>query len=92
VSAVCAAVRDKAIAQIPGGAGDLDQLICDGKTLLGSIELTSGGSTAFIAQVTLYSAAFGVAIALASFATGEDHEHAVLQKRVGALDLDGVLI
>jgi hypothetical protein len=33
VVAVCAAIRDWTIAQIPGGAGDLDQLICDGKTL-----------------------------------------------------------
>ncbi len=31
-------------AQIPGGAVDLDQLVCDGKTLRGSIEPTSGSS------------------------------------------------
>jgi len=31
VVAVCAAIRDWTIAQIPEGAGDLDQLICDGK-------------------------------------------------------------
>ncbi len=61
VVAVCAAIRDWTIAQIPGGAGDLDQLICDGKTLRGSIEATSGGGSAFIAQVTLYSAALGPA-------------------------------
>jgi hypothetical protein len=34
-----------------------------GKTLRGSSEPTSGGGSAFIAQVTLYSAALGVAIA-----------------------------
>lgn len=72
--------------------GDLDQLICEGKTLRGSIEPTSGGGSAFIAQVTLYLAALGVAIAQACYATGEDHELEVLQKLLGVLDLEGVLI
>ena len=62
VAALCAAIRDWTMAQIPGGAEDLDQLICDGKMLRGSIEPTSGGGSAFIAQVTLDSAALGVAI------------------------------
>ena len=48
VTAVCAAIRDWTIAQIPGGAAVLDQLVCDGKTLRGSIEPTSGGGSAFI--------------------------------------------
>ena len=61
VAALCTAIRDWTIAQILGGAADLDQLVCDGKTLRGSIVPTSGGSSAFIAQVTLYSAALGVA-------------------------------
>jgi hypothetical protein len=43
VTALCAAIRDWTITQIPGGATDLDQLICDGKTLRGSIEHTRGG-------------------------------------------------
>ena len=43
VAALCTAIRDWTIAQIPGGAGDLDQLVCDGKTLRGSIEPTAGG-------------------------------------------------
>ena len=38
VTAVCGVIRDWTIAQIPGGAADLDQLVCDGKTLRGSIE------------------------------------------------------
>jgi hypothetical protein len=42
--------------------------------------------------VTLYSAALGVAIAQACYSTGEDHERAVLQKLLGELDLEGVLI
>jgi hypothetical protein len=33
VAALCAAIRDWTIAQIPGGAADLDQLVCDGKML-----------------------------------------------------------
>jgi len=92
VAALCAAIRDWSIAQIPGGAADLDQLVCDGKTLRGSIEPTSGGGSAFIAQVTLYSAALGVAIAQACYATGENHERSVLKKLLGELDLEGVLI
>ena len=35
VASICAAIRDWTLAQIPGGATDLDQLICDGKTLRG---------------------------------------------------------
>ncbi len=92
ISAACAAIRDWTIAQIPGGARDLDQLICDGKTLRGSIEPTSGGGSAFIAQVTLYSAALGVTIAQACYVIGDNHERAVLQKLLGELDLEGVLI
>jgi hypothetical protein len=92
VAVLCAAIRDWTIAQIPGGAADLDQLVCDGKTLRGSIEPTSGGGSAFIAQVTLYSAALGVAISQACYATGENHERAVLRQLLGELDLEGVLI
>jgi hypothetical protein len=46
VASLCAAIRDWTIAQIPGGAGDLDRLVCDGKTLRGSIEPTAGGGMA----------------------------------------------
>lgn len=67
-------------------------MICDGKTLRGSIEPTGCGGSAFIAQVTLYSAALGVAIAQACYATGQDHERAVLQNLLGELDLEGILI
>ena len=61
VAALCTAIRDWTIAQIPGGADDLDQLVCDGKTLRGSIEPTAGGGSAFIAQLMLYTAALGLA-------------------------------
>ena len=43
VAALCPAIRDWTIAQIPAGATDLDQLVCDGKTLRGSIEPTPAG-------------------------------------------------
>ncbi len=92
VEALCAAIRDWTIAQIPGDAMDLDQLVCNGKTLRGSIESTPGGGSAFIAQVTLYSAALGVAISQACYATGENHERAVFRQLLGDLDLKGVLI
>jgi hypothetical protein len=92
VAALCAAIRDWTIAQILGGAVDLDQLVCEGKTLRGSIEPTAAGGSAFIAQVTLYFAALGVAISQAWYATGENHERAVLRQLLGALDLESVLI
>jgi hypothetical protein len=92
VAALCAAIRDWTIAQIPGGAADLDQLVYNGKMLRGSIEPTAGGGSAFIAQVTLYSAALGVAISQACYATGENHERAVVKKLLGELSLEGVLI
>ena len=44
---------------------------------------STGQAYFIIAQVTLYSAALGVAIAQACYATGEDHESAVLQKLLG---------
>jgi hypothetical protein len=66
--------------------------VCDGKALRGSIVPTAGGGSAFIAQVTLYSAALGVAISQACYATGENHERAVLRQLLGELDLGGVLI
>ena len=66
-------------------------MICNGKPLRGSIEPTSGGGSAFIAQVTLDSAALGVAIAQTCYTTGANHERAVLQQLLGELDLDGIL-
>ncbi len=92
VVVLCTAIRDLTIAQIPRGAADLDQLVCDGKTLRGSMEPTSGGGSVFIAQVTLYSAALGVAINQACSATGENHERAILKQLIGQLNLEGVLI
>ena len=46
-AALCTAIRDWTIAQIPGGAKELNQLICDGKTLRGPIEPTPGGGSTY---------------------------------------------
>ena len=92
VAVLCEAIRDWTIAQIPGGAGDLDQLVCDGKTMRGSIEPISSGGSAFIAHVTLYASELGVAISQACYATSENHERAVLKNLLGELNLQGLLI
>ena len=42
--------------------------------------------------MTLYSAALGVAISQACYATGENHERAVLRQLLGELEIEGVLI
>ena len=42
--------------------------------------------------MSLYSAALGVAISQACYATGENHERAVLKQLLGELNLEGVLI
>jgi hypothetical protein len=47
VAAICAAIRDWMHTQILGIAGDLDQLICDDKTLRSLIEPSNGGGPAF---------------------------------------------
>ena len=46
VATLGTAIRDWKIGVILGGAADLDQLVCDGKTLQGSIVPTAGGSSA----------------------------------------------
>ncbi len=64
------AIRDWSITQSQvSRAANLDQLVCDGKALRGSIEPSAGGGSAFMAQVTLYSAALGVGISQACYAT-----------------------
>jgi hypothetical protein len=65
VVALGTAIRDWTVAQMPGGATDLEQLVCDGKTLRGLIKPTVGGGSAFIDLKTHYSAALGVAISQA---------------------------
>ncbi len=55
-------LRDWMAAQ-PGVAEALDTLVCDGKTLRGSIAENASGAATIIAQVSLYSQSLGVAIA-----------------------------
>lgn len=80
------------IRQIPGGAEGLEQLVCDGKTLRGSAIETEDGSHRFVAQVTLYARALGVALAQKTYDTHESSERSVLKELLSTLELDGVLI
>ena len=66
------------ISQIPDGAGGLDQLVCDGKTLRGSAIETDDGNHRFVAQVTVYARALGVALAQKAYDTHESSERAAL--------------
>jgi hypothetical protein len=66
------------ISQIPDGAAALDQLVCDGKTLKGSAIETEEGHHRFVAQVTVYARALGVALAQKSYDTHASSERAAL--------------
>lgn len=50
--ALSSAICDWIIAQVPDGGADLDQLMCDGKTLRASIEPTPGGGSPSIALLS----------------------------------------
>ena len=80
------------ISQIPGGANGLDQLVCDGKTLRGSAIETDDGNHRFVAQVTVYARALGVALAQKTYDTHDSRERAALKELLTSLDLNGVLI
>jgi len=54
----------------PGVTETVDTLVCDGKTLRGSIDQTASGAAQLITQVSLYSKTFGVAIGQNTYATG----------------------
>jgi DDE_Tnp_1-associated len=77
---------------IPGGADGLDQLVCDGKILRGSAIETDDGNHRFVAQVTVYARALGVALAQKAYDTAESSERAALKEWLASLDLEGVLI
>lgn len=80
------------IRQIPGGAEGLEQLVCDGKTLRGSAIETEDGKHRFVAQVTLYARALGVALAQKTYDTHESSERSALRELLSTMKLDGVLI
>jgi len=80
------------ISQIPGGATALEQLVCDGKTLKGSAIESEDGKHRFVAQVTVYARALGVALAQKSYDTHASSERAALKELLSTMDLDGKLI
>ena len=84
-------LRDWMVAQ-PGVAEELDTLVCDGKTLRGSIAENASGASTFIAQVSLYSQSLGVAIAQTTYATDAGGEIQALRHLLEAVDLEGVLV
>ena len=80
------------ISQIPGGADGLDPLVCDGKTLGDSAIDNDDGIHSFVAQLTVYARALGVALTQKTYDTSESSERAALQELLATLDLDGVRI
>jgi hypothetical protein len=73
-------------------ADPIDSLICDGKTLRGSIAENASGAERFIAQVSLYANTLGVAIAQSTYATDEGGEITALRALLEHVDLEGVLV
>jgi hypothetical protein len=63
-----------------------------GKTLRGSAIETDDGNHRFVAQVTVYARALGVALAQKTYDTHESSERAALKELLASLDLNGVLI
>ena len=82
-------LRDWMAAQ-PGVVEGLDTLVCDGKTLRGSIAENATGAARFIAQVSLYSNSLGVAIAQNTYAT--DSEIKALRELLDRVELEGLLV
>ena len=71
----------------PGVTEAVDTLVCDGKTLRGSIDETASGAARFIAQVSLYSNSLGVAIAQSTYATDAGGEIAALRQLLDRVEL-----
>jgi hypothetical protein len=77
--------------RFPDGATDLDQLVCDGKTLRGSIEPPSGAVQSSLPRRPS-TQQHCLAIAQGCYATNQGSEQAELKKLLGDLDPEGVLI
>ncbi len=77
------------ISQIPVGPEGLDQLVCDGKTLRGSAIETEDGNHRFVAQVTVYARALGVALAEKAYDSHDSSERTALQELLSTLNLEG---
>ena len=82
------------LAQIARQYKDVEQLICDGKTLQTLAAQPDGadGGTRFVSQVTPYARELGVAIEQTSLDTGESHERAALKAMLSTLETEGVFI
>lgn len=76
----------------PGVAEEPGTLVCDGKTLRGSIAENASGAAMIIAQVSLYSQTLGVAIAQITYATDVSGEIEALRQLLEAVELGGVLV
>ena len=76
----------------PGVTDTVETLVCDGKTLRGSIDQTAAGAARFIAQVSLYSNSLGVAIAQSTYATDAGGEIAALRQLLDRVELEGLLV
>ena len=76
----------------PGVTESVDTLVCDGKTLRGSIAENASGAARFIAQVSLYSNSLGVAIAQNTYATDAGSEIKALRELLDRVELSGLLV
>jgi len=70
----------------------VEEVVCDGKTLRGSITETPSGAARFIAQVSLYSNTLGVAIAQNTYANDAGGEIAALRQLLDRVELNGLLV
>ena len=84
-------LRDWMAAQ-PGVTEELDTLVCDGKTLRGSIAENVTRAARFIAQVSIYSQSLGVAIAQTTYTTDAGGEIQAQRQLLEAVKLEGVLV
>ena len=76
----------------PGVAEFLDSLVCNGKTLRGSISETLYGAASFIAQLSLYSQSLVVAIAQTTYLTDAGSETRALWELLESVEFAGVLV
>ena len=76
----------------PGVAETVDTLVCDGKTLRGSISENATGAARFIAQVSPYSNSLGVAITQSTYATDAGSEISALRELLDRVELSGLLV
>lgn len=73
-------------------AETVDTLVCDGKTLLGSIAENAAGTARFIAQLSLYYNTLGVAIAQSAYATDDGSEIQALRELLDRVELRDLLV